>query len=60
MFVSVILQKTPGVHQAKDIRSRLTKWMDLWDKGCFTALVDDTELEVVQKVSATRPPDDDT
>ena len=60
VFASVILQKTPGVRRAKDIRSRLTKRMDLWDKGCHIALVDDTELEVLQKVSATRPPDDDT
>ena len=60
IFATVVLQKTPGVRRAKDIRLRMTKRMDRWDQGCHTALVDDTELEVLQKVSASRAPDDET
>jgi hypothetical protein len=32
-FVSVVLQTTPGVKRARDIRKRLTHRMDLWHEG---------------------------
>jgi hypothetical protein len=60
VFVSVILQKTPGVRRAKDIRRRLTNRMDLWERGFYATLVDDTEAEVNNKPVARRLPDDET
>ena len=60
IFAAVILQRSPGVRRAQDIRRRLAQRMDLWDQGCFAALVDDTELEVLNKTSTQKSPDDDT
>jgi hypothetical protein len=57
VFVSVILQTTPGVKRARDIRKRLTHRMDLWDQGKFTALVDDTEAEVLGRHGTHAEPD---
>lgn len=60
VFASVILQTTPGVKRARDIRKRLTHRMDLWDQGKFTALVDDTEAEVMSRHGTHPEPDADS
>jgi hypothetical protein len=60
VFVAVILQTTPGVRRSKDIRSRLTNRMDLWDQGQFKALVDDTETEVLRRDPSSGSQDDET
>ena len=59
VFVATILQKTPGVRRAKDIRRRLARRMDLWDQGVHSALIDDTEDELKFRISSPRPPDDE-
>ena len=59
VYVATILQTTPGVRRAKDIRSRLTQRMDLWDQGNYKALVDDTEGEVLSRLPSSRPPDEE-
>ena len=33
IFYHVILKKTMGVRRAKDIWARITRQMDLWEKG---------------------------
>jgi len=60
VFVSVILPKTTGIRTAKDIHTRLTQRMDLWNQGCYTALMDDTEAEALGKVGTSPEPDEDT
>jgi hypothetical protein len=60
VFVSVVLQTTPGVKRARDIRQRLEQRMNLWDQGQFAALVDDTEAEVLGRVGTGLPPDEET
>jgi hypothetical protein len=59
VFAATILQTTPGVRRSKDIRRRLARRMDLWDLGCFSALVDDTEVEIRSRISSTRPPSEE-
>lgn len=51
VFAAVILQTTPGVRKAVDIRRRLGNRMDLWEQGHFVSLVDDTEAEVLNRGS---------
>jgi hypothetical protein len=46
VFAAVILQASPGVRRARDIRRRLERRLDCWDQGHFTALIDDTEAEL--------------
>jgi hypothetical protein len=58
VFVATVLQTTPGVRRAKDIRLRLAQRMDLWNQGHYKALVDDTEGEVLSRQPSSRPPDD--
>ena len=41
----VILTKTLGVRSANDIRDRITKRMDLWERGIHAGLVGDAEVE---------------
>jgi hypothetical protein len=60
VFVAVVLQTTPEVRRARDIRQRLSRRMDLWEQGCHAALVDDTEAEVGSRGTSTRAPDDET
>lgn len=45
LFTSVVLQATPSVKKAAEIRARLEQRMDLWEEGRFKALVDDTLAE---------------
>jgi hypothetical protein len=60
VFAAVILQTTPGVCRAKDIRRRLASRMDLWDQGRFVALVDDTERELRTRTGTDVRPDEET
>ena len=59
VFAPVILQTTSGTRRARDIRSRLTQRMDLWEKGKFRALIDDTEAEVQGRTGSPLEPIDD-
>ena len=59
VFANMILQTTPEVRRAKDIRHRLTERMDLWDKGMFSSLLDDVESEVGKRQSSRQPKTDD-
>jgi hypothetical protein len=60
VFVATVLQTTPGVRRAKDIRTPLTQRMNLWDQGQYKALVDDTEAEALRRDPSSGPLDDDT
>ena len=60
VFVAVVLQTTPGVKRARDIRKRLTHRMDLWDEGKFIALIDDTETEVQSRHGSHPVPTEET
>jgi hypothetical protein len=60
VFVAVVLQTTPRVRQAGDIRKRITHRMDLWYQGAFTALVDDTEMEVQSRLGSHPVADEET
>ena len=42
-FAHVILMKTLGIRRAGEIRSRITRCMDLWERGHHTGLAGDTE-----------------
>ena len=41
----VVLTKTLGVRQAREIRARITRRMDLWERGQHAGLVGDAEPE---------------
>ena len=60
VFVAVILQSTPGVRRSKDIRTRITQRLDLWEQGHYKALVDDTECEVLSYNPSPCVPSDDS
>ena len=45
VFAHVVLMKTLGIHRAKEIRERITRWMDLWERGLHAGLVGDDEAE---------------
>ena len=45
VFAHVVLMKTLGVRRAKEIRTRITRLMDLWDRGQHAGLVGDAEAE---------------
>ena len=45
IFAHVVLTNMLGVCRAKEIRARITRRMDLWDKGLHAGLVGDTESE---------------
>ena len=45
VFVVTVLQRTPTVTRARNIWLRLTQRMKIWADRCYTALIDDTELE---------------
>ena len=40
-----MLTKTLGFHRAQEIRARITRRMDLWERGQHAGLVGDTEAE---------------
>ena len=45
VFCAVVLQTTPGVRRARDIRRRVDRRLDLWEEGKFAGLVGDTVAE---------------
>ena len=45
VFAHIILTKMLGVRRAKEIQARITRHMDLWERGLHTGLVGDAEAE---------------
>ena len=45
VFAHIILKKTWGVCRAREIRARLTRRMEFWEKGLHAGLVGDAEAE---------------
>ena len=45
VFSHVVIIKVLGIRRAKDIRSRITSRMDLWEMCLHTVLVGDDEAE---------------
>ena len=45
VFAHVVLTKTLGVRRAREIRARITRRMDLWDRGPYAGLVGDAKAE---------------
>ena len=45
VFAHVILTKMLGVRRAREIRARITRRMDLWERGHHAGLVGDAEAE---------------
>ena len=45
IFAAVVLQRTPTVRAAKDVRARLEKRMDYWAEGSYDGLISDTIAE---------------
>ena len=43
VFSHVVLMKTLGIRRAWEIRARITRRMDLWERGQHAGLVGDTE-----------------
>ena len=53
VFAQVVLTKTLGVHRAREIRVRITRRMELWERGQHAGLVGDAEAEgAAQEVRA--------
>ena len=55
IFAHVIMMKTPGACQAKDIRARISWWMDLWEACHHYYLVRDTESEGASREGTVAP-----
>ena len=45
VFVHFVLKKMLGVHRAKEIWARITRRMNLWERGLHADLVGDSEAE---------------
>ena len=45
VFAHVVLKKTLGVRWDREIKARITRGMDLWERGHHTGLVGDAEAE---------------
>ena len=45
VFAHVVLTKTLGIYRAQEIRARITRRMDLWERGQHADLVGDAEAE---------------
>ena len=59
VLAALILQTTHGTTRAQDIRKRLTQRMDMWDKGKYDTLVDETDNELLRRASSGRRTHDD-
>ena len=46
VFAHIVLTKMLGVRRAQEIRARIMRQMDLWEKGLHAGLVGDAEAEV--------------
>ena len=60
VFPKLILQNTPEIKSAGDIRRRIEQRMDLWDQGKFASLLDDIEAEVGKRMPSRKPRDKET
>jgi hypothetical protein len=60
VFVAVVLQTSPGVRRAQDIRQRMKSRMNLWEQDQIAALVDNTEAEVRARTRLGKRSDDET
>ena len=45
VFAHIVLTKTLGVRRAREIRARITRQMNLWERGLHTGLVGDDKAE---------------
>ena len=45
VFAHVVLTKTLGIRRAQEIRARITRCMDLWERGHHAGLVGNAEAE---------------
>ena len=45
VFAHILLTKTLGVHRAREVNSRISKRMDLWERGLHAVLVGDADAE---------------
>ena len=45
IFAHVVLTKTLGVRRAREIRARITRRMDLWERGQYAGLAGDAKAE---------------
>ena len=45
VFSHIVLTKTLGVCRAREILARITRKMDLWERGLYVGLVGDVEAE---------------
>ena len=45
VFAHVVLTKTLGVRRAREIRARITRRMDLWERGQHAGLMGDAKAE---------------
>ena len=45
VFAHVVLTQTLGICRAKEIRARITRWIDIWERGLHAGLVGDAEAE---------------
>ena len=45
VFAHIILTKKLGVRRAKEIRTQITRQMELWERGLHSGLVGDSEAE---------------
>ena len=45
VFAHVVIRKTLGVRRAREIRARITRRMDLWERVQHAGLVGDAEAE---------------
>ena len=45
VFAHSVLTKMLGFRKARDIWTRITRWMDIWERGLHVGLVGDTDAE---------------
>ena len=45
IFTHVVLTKTLGAHKAREIWSRIDRYLDLWERSIHTGLVGDALAE---------------
>ena len=46
VFIHVVLTKTLGIQWSRDIRSVITRRMELWERGVNAGIVGDSDSEV--------------
>ena len=44
-FAHIVLRKTLSIHRDREIRARITRRMDLWERGIHAGLVGDAKAE---------------